>query len=414
MQKNRQLASVAGVAVAALAVTMAATPAQARPAQDKEPVGANRVHDFPSPLGDAQRKLREEAVTKLVKGQATTETRGGQQVIRIKGNGKAPKGSQAAKDRFVSYPTEREESILTFLVDFGDRVSPSTGGTAGPVHNQIAAPDRTWDGNATDDNSTYWTQDFNRAHYEDMMFGEDESFKDFYAKLSNGRFLAKGDVADWVKVPYNEARYGSNSFGGSSTYWPFIRDTATAWYDKQKASGKTDAEITAYLRQFDKVDRYDYDGDGNFNEPDGYIDHFQAIHAGEGEEAGGGAQGADAIWSHRWYAYSTNQGKTGPAGNLLGGVPLGSSGSGSVTTRPSRRTEGSVCSHTSSDMTSVCRTSTTPRAATTAPASGRSCPVGRGSTTARPTSGPPPATWVHGRSCSSAGSTTARCRSART
>ena len=89
----------------------------------------------------------------------------------------------------------------------------------------------------------------------------------------------------------------------------------------RRPPGKTDAEIKAYLAQFDKVDRYDYDGDGNFNEPDGYIDHFQAIHAGEGEEAGGGAQGADAIWSHRWYAYSTDAGKTGPDGNKLGGVP---------------------------------------------------------------------------------------------
>jgi len=47
--------------------------------------------------------------------------------------------------------------------------------------------------------------------------------------------------------------------------------------------------IKAYLAQFDKVDRYDFDNDGNFSVPDGYIDHFQAIHAGEGEEAGGGA-----------------------------------------------------------------------------------------------------------------------------
>ena len=36
----------------------------------------------------------------------------------------------------------------------------------------------------------------------------------------------------------------------------------------------------AYLAQFDVWDRYDADGDGNFNEPDGYIDHFQAVHAG--------------------------------------------------------------------------------------------------------------------------------------
>ena len=185
------------------------------------------------------------------------------------------------------------------------------------MHNQIPKPDRNWDGSATDDNSTYWTTDFNRAHYKDMMFGEGESFKDFYLKQSNGRFLAKGDVTDWVTVPYNEAALRPQPVKGDGTseaegYWNFVKDTATAWYNAQKAAGKTDAEITTYLKQFDQVDRYDYDGDGNYKEPDGYIDHFQAIHAGEGEEAGGGAQGEDAIWSHRWYAFSNNEGKTGP------------------------------------------------------------------------------------------------------
>ncbi|MFL6079495.1 MAG: immune inhibitor A domain-containing protein, partial [Ornithinibacter sp.] len=162
------------------------------------------------------------------------------------------------------------------------------------------------------------------------------SFKDFYLKQSNGRFLAKGDVSDWVKVPYNEARYGSNKFSDSQVYWPFIKDTGNAWYDAQKAAGKSDAEIKTYLAQFDKVDRYDGDGDGVFNEPDGYIDHFQAIHAGEGEEAGGGAQGEDAIWSHRWYAYSNGAGRTGPAENLAGGTQIGNTGIwiGDYTTEP--------------------------------------------------------------------------------
>ena len=43
------------------------------------------------------------------------------------------------------------------------------------------------------------------------MFGDGESFRDFYLHQSQGQFLAKGGVSDWVKVPYNEARYGSNS-----------------------------------------------------------------------------------------------------------------------------------------------------------------------------------------------------------
>ena len=336
--KRRHLSVLSGVAVAAVALSVASTPAQAKPAPvvAKDPNYTNRDHDLPNPLGDAQRELRQEAVNKLIKGEATTETRGGERVIKMKGNKNAKKGSKAAKDKYVSWPVNREEDIFTVLADFGTQTKPATGGTAGPVHNQIPKPDRKWDGSATDDNSTYWTGDFNTAHYKDMMFGEGESFKDFYSKLSNGRFKAAGDVSDWVKLPYNEAAYGSNEQSDAAGYWPFVADTATAWYDAQKAAGQTDAQIKTYLAQFDKIDRYDYDGDGNFNEPDGYIDHFQAIHAGEGEEAGGGAQGEDAIWSHRWYAYSNNQGKTGPAGNKLGGVPLGDSGMwiGDYTTEP--------------------------------------------------------------------------------
>ena len=59
-------------------------------------------------------------------------------------------------------------------------------------------------------------------------------------------------------------------------------------------------------------DRNDFDNDGNFDEPDGYIDHFQAVHAGEGEDAGGGVLGEDAIWSHRWYVNGDDYGLTGP------------------------------------------------------------------------------------------------------
>ena len=85
------------------------------------------------------------------------------------------------------------------------------------------------------------------------------------------------------------------------------------------------AQLNAYLAQFDKWDRYDSDGDGNFNEPDGYIDHFQAVHAGEGEETGGGAQGENAIWSHRWYAYFNANGPDGAGPHGLGGVRIGNS-----------------------------------------------------------------------------------------
>ncbi len=368
---KRQWSAVSGLAVGALVAAALASPMQAQAAPRRPaPIGsdpaatqASRPDNLPNPQADAAAALRADAVKQLVNGEASTKTIKGNRVIEVK--------SENGKSKYVDYPVNREEDIFTILVEFGDQItSAAPAARPGPLHNQIPAPDRNWDGNATDDNSTYWVPDFNRTHFQDLMFGGGESFKNFYTKQSNGRFLAKGDVSDWVKVPYNEARYGSNNFSDSSTYWPFVRDTATAWYNAQVAAGKTPEQIKTYLAQFDKVDRYDYDHDGVFTEPDGYIDHFQAIHAGEGEEAGGGAQGADAIWSHRWKAYSNNVGVTGPAYNKDGGTRSATPASGSPTTPPSRRTAASASSRTSSATTSVCPTSTTPPVATTARASG--------------------------------------------
>lgn len=339
MKLRQTRAVIVGLASTALAVGLVSAPAQAAPPQgDKAPRQSAKKHDdLPNPLGDKLRETRKQAIEAVINGDATVTTNAkGERVIKMPGKASTSKAGKAqkARDKYVTWPVQREEDIFTILADFGTQTKQATGGTAGPVHNQIPKPDRTWDGNATDDNSTYWIKDFNRQHYLDMMFGQGESFRDFYAKQSNGRFLAKGDVSDWVKVPYNEAAYGSNTQADAAGYWPFIQDTVTAWYDAQKASGKTDAEIADYVKQFDKVDRYDYDGDGVYNEPDGYIDHFQAIHAGEGEEAGGGAQGEDAIWSHRWYAFPGTS--TGPAGNKAGGTQIGNTGIwvGDYTTEP--------------------------------------------------------------------------------
>ncbi|MGH3458387.1 M6 family metalloprotease domain-containing protein, partial [Aeromicrobium sp.] len=46
-----------------------------------------------------------------------------------------------------------------------------------------------------------------------------------------------------------------------------------------------------------------------------------------GDEADGDPQqGEDAIWSHRWYAFYTDQGLTGPQQNKLGGTQVGDTG----------------------------------------------------------------------------------------
>ena len=102
----------------------------------------------------------------------------------------------------------------------------------------------------------------------------------------------------------------------------------TQWVADQKAAGRTDAADQGTVSQYDIRDRYDFDGDGNFDEPDGYIDRFQIIHAGGDQADGDPIYGEDAIWSHRWKAFQgTGQGPTvGGVPNPDGGTQIGNTG----------------------------------------------------------------------------------------
>ncbi|MFF6777822.1 immune inhibitor A domain-containing protein [Streptomyces sp. NPDC012637] len=291
-------------------------------------------HDLEGPFSKQQEQQRQAAIEQVLNGETKVERRNGSQVVKLDNR------------KYVELAREKTDKIFTILVEFGDQVDnttlvdrkddetdelkPKYGGQPGPLHNQIAEPDR------SKDNSTAWQADYNRQHFQDLYFGSGkdkngkpkESLKTYYEKTSSGRYSVDGTVTDWVKVPYNEARYGSNYCGqhNCGNVWDTVRDGVTAWAADQKAKGRTDAQIKADLAQYDQWDRYDFDADGNFNEPDGYIDHFQIVHAGEDESAGGGAEGTDALWAHRWYAYGTDAGKTGPEGNKAGGTQIGNTG----------------------------------------------------------------------------------------
>jgi immune inhibitor A len=208
----------------------------------------------------------------------------------------------------------------------------------GPRHNQIPEPDR-----ATN-NSTVWQEDYSPSYFKKLYFGEGdgvESLKTYYEKQSSNRYSVDGTVTGWVRVRYNEARYGRSTDDpndangddpnvcadivcGNSEI--LIRDGVAQYVKDQKAAGKTDAQIKKLLAGFDQQDRYDYDGDGDFNEADGYIDHFQIVHAGGDEADGDPIQGEDAIWSHRGYANLAAQGTSGPDTVKLGGFAFGDTG----------------------------------------------------------------------------------------
>jgi immune inhibitor A len=262
---------------------------------DGSPADSGKKDDLPHPLGEKQRALRltaKEAQVASAQGNAYGTTQ------------------EVARGQFVELERIGEDPIWTVLGEFSDL-----------PHNSIAQPDRSVD------NTSVWVPDFSREHYLDVLFSEapgQSSMRNFYIELSSNRYTVNGDVTNWTTVPGNAASYDDDLGGGA--VWQFLEDTVNGWYAAQTAAGKTPAEIDAYLSQFDVWDRYDWDGDGNFNEPDGYIDHFQAVHAGEGEEAGGGILGGQAIWSHRWYARYNLIGSAGPSSDyLLGGLQVGNS-----------------------------------------------------------------------------------------
>jgi immune inhibitor A len=343
---KRVTSGLIGLALAATFGTAYAAPGSASAA----PPAAGGDHvtstedELPNPLEDKRRALRESAITGVLNGDLKPIQKDGSTVVKV-GRGTSPaeaarkanlegrrfkaRAGAQQQDQYVELSQERADKIFVILAEFGNQrhpdfpdvdTDPDTPGPTtfeGPLHNQIPEPDR------TKDNSTVWQADYNRQHYQDLYFKTDaDSLKTYYKAQSSGRYSVDGTVSDWVKVPYNEARYGRED----ATTWNLIQDAVTQWVADRKAAGDTDAQIKTALQEYDQYDRYDFDGDGDFNESDGYIDHFQIVHAGGDEADGDPQQGEDAIWSHRWYAFLTDAGVTGPSNNKLGGTQIGDTG----------------------------------------------------------------------------------------
>jgi immune inhibitor A len=329
------LAATTGLGLASASAENAATP----PKQGSAPIASEAApapDELSSPAEDKRRELRQVALTQVINGQAKPEQINGSTVVKLGTKAAGAKGTKNAKgkvDQYVELAREKTDRIFVVLAEFGNErhpnypdqdTAPAIPGPAtfdGPLNNAIPAPDRSVD------NSTVWQPNYDQKHFQDLYFGNGNSVKKYYEKQSSGRYSVSGEVTDWVKVKYNEARYGrSNGYPctGSvcSNTWNLIQDAVNQWVADQEAKGRTKADITADLKSFDQWDRYDYDGDGNFNEPDGYIDHFQIVHAGGDQADGDPQQGEDAIWSHRWSVGFPG----GPATNPLGGAQVGDTG----------------------------------------------------------------------------------------
>jgi immune inhibitor A len=176
----------------------------------------------------------------LAKGQATPDANG---IVTLK-NGKP-----------VRYRLQGQEYLTVALIDFSD-----------VQHGQIAEPDRSVD------NSTYWTADVSPQHYYDMLFSNGgasyglPSMRDYYLEISSGRFAWTGQIGNWVNVGIPESRIGADTRYGTD-------DANGAAYVvveyTLKAVAASGNNAGWDLAKADVLDRYDCDGDGIFNEPDG-------------------------------------------------------------------------------------------------------------------------------------------------
>ncbi|SDW64394.1 immune inhibitor A [Marininema mesophilum] len=162
----------------------------------------------------------------------------------------------------------------------------------------VEFPDNTHNSIKEEKGSLY-TKDFSQSHYEKMLFSSKYetpeglkllTMKKYYNEQSNGSWNVSGTVTPWLKAKENASFYGGNNGDNDKAPRELVAETLD----------NIGNAIKGNEAKYDQRDPYDKDGDKNVMEPDGMLDNLMVVHAGIGEEAGGGKQGADAIWSHRW------------------------------------------------------------------------------------------------------------------
>ena len=164
--------------------------------------------------------------------------------------------------------------------------------TVGPLHNQVPAP-------GPRDNNTIWYQDTTPKLYSELYFGvgpkagvivqhpnlgkvdlRGNTMANYYLEQSEGKYLPKGEVyPNWLQAAHSEGWYGADNESGSN------HNIRAADLVQEVVDGINADDPDFPWQQ--------YDGNG-----DGVVDNFTVIHAGQGQEGGGGQQGDFAIWSH--------------------------------------------------------------------------------------------------------------------
>ena len=211
----------------------ALAPATARTAPDA--VARGDVHDLPSPLESKRRELRQEALTDVIDGAATAQQRNGSTVVEVgrsaashpsdKHSREATRRHQPRRhgSQYVELAREKTDKIFVILAEFGNQRHPSypdqdtDPSTPGPGRVRRAAAQ-------LDPRARPYGRQLDRLaggllrgplppavlrHGPGRGVAEDV----LRAAVLRAATASTVRCPDWVKVPYNEARYGrSNGF----------------------------------------------------------------------------------------------------------------------------------------------------------------------------------------------------------
>jgi immune inhibitor A len=234
-------------------------------------------------------------------------------------------------------PTANDDfsGVMVPQATFDDETTPENerdcvpgGVQSGPLHNNIPNPADL----AREDNNSMWVPDFSPEFYNKLLYtkqgvtervrtdlrGPDGkrgislrgyTMRNMYLEMSKNAYTVDGQATPWVTVPHSEAWYGADTcVEVSPGVWEAgASQDMNGHPDNPAGPGALGGDAVDVLAaqdpsfpwaDYDIEDVSDADGDLNFNEPDGVIDHLVLVHAGEDKSGGGGAQGPYAIWAH--------------------------------------------------------------------------------------------------------------------
>ncbi|WP_353815152.1 immune inhibitor A domain-containing protein [Agromyces sp. SYSU T00266] len=252
--------------------------------------------------------------------------------------GKSPKALKKAK-------ATQEAKLLTILIEFNDQANddfsdswvPEYWGAStckpgevvnGPLHNNIPNPADY----PLEDNNSMWVEDFSPEHFDTMLYTDEGitervrpdltgpdgkpgidisgyTMKSMYEEMSHGAYTVTGEATQWVTLPHSEGWYGATRcFQNDEGEWVAGAYQGMQGHpDNPMGANRLPIDAVAALAEaqpdfpwadYDIEDQSDRDGDGDYYEPDGVIDHVVLVHAGEDKSGGGGAESTYAIWAH--------------------------------------------------------------------------------------------------------------------